>query len=280
VHNPGTTPGQAYLDYADSFPFVGWVGTINENGQTVIRGSGVLIDPHWILTAAHAVLQVNNNPVSVYQQYRAGFIDNFFNGPGENRYSSTVYVHPDYDDVLDGPDLALLHFETAFTLHPVELYEGSHIVGAAYDIAGFGRPGTPATGLQSTDGRRRAGTNLLTDIDSPDGYMRARFLSPAEQGFMQLGMLGTPGDSGGGWFVTADGEKRLAGSTSDWDGFAGYGGRTYATYFTPEILDWIESTMGLHSVPEPSSITLSLCALLAFSKPRYRRRVIAAERSC
>ena len=271
MHNATTTPSSAYLDYADLFPHVGWVGRLHESGLTEINGSGVLIDPHWVLTAAHVVLEVNNDPSSLFDVYRAGFTDNFFEGPGENLFASAVYVNPDYEDILDGPDLALLYFDDAFTIDPVALYAGPHVVGTPYDLVGFGRAGTPSTGA-STDGRRRAGTNRLTDVDHPayEGYLRATFPAPGNPNFMPLGMLAMPGDSGGGWFIDVNGEKHLAGITSfqSVGAIAGYGDLSGATHFSPATLTWIYETMDLHAVPEPSSLILLVIGAAAAARSK------------
>ncbi len=275
MHNSGTTPGQAYLDYADLYPEVGWLGRLNDSGQTVFRSSAVLIDPHWVLTAAHSVLQVSNDTDSFFDGYRVGFTDNFLAGAGENQFANAVYVHPDYNDVGSGPDLALLYFEDAFSIDPATLYSGPHVVGTPYDLVGFGRPGTPSTGLQSNDGQRRAGTNLLTNVDIPDGYIRARFSSPGLPEFQQLGILGTPGDSGGGWYVDINGMMQLAAITSDATSFYGYGSFTTATYFDSGVNAWIDSTKQNHAVPEPSSAALLLIgsAFGARALSRWRDRV-------
>src|SRR5690606_406303 len=95
--------------------------------------------------------------------------------------------------------------------------------------------------------------------------------SPQQPGFQELGILATPGDSGGGWFIDINGEYKLAAITSDWDGFAGYLGRSYATYRTPEIEQWIHGEIQAHAVPEPASATLMLFGLGAAAVRRRRR---------
>jgi hypothetical protein len=278
MHSAGTTPGQAYLNYAQNFPYVGWLGRTNENGQTVFGGSGVLIDSHWVLTAAHVVLPL---PVGPSSAYRVGFTNDFFEGPGENQFAKAVYINPAYSDILQGPDLALLYFEDPFTIEPAPLYVGEHDIGAEYGLIGFGRSGTPQTGFTPVDGKKRAGTNALTNIDSPQGYLRARFLSPGEPGWNQLGILAGPGDSGGAFIRFEDGEFRLAGIAAANQGASSYGSLSYATYFTPGVAAWINETMALHAVPEPATLPLLAAAaigLATVARKTQLRTLIVEER--
>src|SRR5690606_5220595 len=117
------------------------------------------------------------------------------------------------------------------------LYSGEHTVGTAYHIAGFGIFGTPSTGLEGYTGDRRAGTNLLTSDSAFGGqFLQARFSHPSASEFQELGILGTPGDSGGGWFIDVGGDIQLAAISSLWTGSASYGSSTFATPFSAETL--------------------------------------------
>lgn len=256
MHNLSTTPESAYLEFADTFPNVGWLGTV-ESGATSFGGSAVLINENWVLTAAHAVLSVDSNTNSVYEGYRVGFTDDIFADPGENQFASELFIHPDYLNIGSGPDLALLYFEDPFSsVSPATFYQGSVQVGDPVSFVGYGQPGTPSTGLQPLDGKRRAGTNLVDNIGSPAGYIDAEFNGPGETGFQQLGILGTPGDSGGGWFVENGGQFELLGISSFANVFPGYGANTDATLLTQENIAWVRETIDSRAVPEPASALL------------------------
>lgn len=267
MHN--ITPDQQYLDFADNFASVGWLGVQTSQG-TAFNSSAVLIDPHWVLTSAHSVLQVDTDHSSIYDGYRVGFTDNFFQNPGENQLANAVYVNPDYQNIRSGPDLALLYFEQPFTIDPVELYFGSHTPGTAYHHVGFGDYGTVSQGFQSTDGNRRAGTNTLTSVDTFDGYLGALFVRPGQPSWQELGILGGPGDSGGGVFLSVDGELKLGAISAFVQGFPTYGATTYAAYFDDNTEQWIASTMQSHAVPEPASSVTFLMAMGAGAAARRR----------
>ncbi len=274
MHNAGTTPGQAYLDYADFYPWVVPL-TYEENGSLFFSSSAVVIAPGVAITSAHGILSVDSSPSSLYDGYAISFTQNFFTDPQPWIFSYDAVVHPDYDDVRNGPDLALLFFEEQFEVTPIDLYTGPHSVGTAYDLAGFGRYGTPSTGLVGLDGNVRAGTNLLTATGAFSGqYLQARFRSPGESTFQELGILGTPGDSGGGWFLDVNGEIQLAAISSLWTGDPNYGASTFATPFTPETLAWINSEIDSHAVPEPSSAALLLAGGAVGAFRRRKRKSV------
>ncbi|MCA9200417.1 MAG: trypsin-like serine protease [Planctomycetales bacterium] len=252
VHDPSITPELAYLNFAAQFPSVGWLFGQN-NGVDAAFGSGVLIHPNFVLTAAHLALEVDNNPATTYDSYDFGVGSNFSNNPGESHISYKAFVHPDYISFGNGPDLALLYFEVPFTsVNPPAFYGGAVAVGDQVSIAGYGEYGTPSIGLQGYDGNRRAGSNYIDAIDSPNGYFDTRLRRPINMDFNPLGILVTPGDSGGGWFVEVGGEFQLAGITSFWGGTPLYNGTSSATYLTHEIGGWIKETQSA-AVPEPSA---------------------------
>lgn len=254
MHNMNVTPESAYLEYADMFPSVGWMSS-SIGGVEAGFSSGVLIDPHWVLTSGHGVLQVDSNPNSFRDSYQVGFGSNFFSDPGESRFASEVFLHPNYVGVENGPDLALLYFVDPFvTVSAASLYTGPDTVGSTYDLVGYGIPGTPATGLQEADRERRAGSNKLNSARAHGGiYLSATFRQPGHPDFSSLGIQGTRGDSGGGWFVNG----LLAGISSDATS-PRYGGSTTATRVSLE-LDWISEVQASHTaVPEPTSAALLL----------------------
>jgi len=272
MHNMGTTPGHEYVDYANSGLFESVIPIEVRIGDSwFFRGSSVAIANDVVLFSAHQA-RPDDDPAGLYDGYSVHFTSNFFQ-PGPQYFDAIdVVVHPDYAGERSGPDLALAFFEPgSFQVDPVTLYSGPHVVDTPYHIAGFGQPGTPSTGLQNYDGNRRAGTNLLTSTGAFGGqYLSATFVTPLGFEFQELGLLGTPGDSGGGWFIDVNGELQLAGITSLWSGIPAYGAATFATPFTPETLAWINSEIQSHAVPEPSSAALLLVGALGARRIRKR----------
>ncbi|QDS98216.1 trypsin-like serine protease [Adhaeretor mobilis] len=159
------------------------MGTV-DGGVATFGGSSVLINEHWVLTAAHALIANDGKLKSFSEGYRVGVTDNFLNGLGENQHATEWFLHPDYLSIGNGPDLALLYFSNPFTtVILTQMYEGSVQVGNALSMVGYGQPGTPSTGLLPIDGNRRAGVNSLSGIDRPIGYIEAEFRGPSESGF-------------------------------------------------------------------------------------------------
>ena len=263
-----TTPEQDYLDHAKLFPsVVGFSSTLN--GIDSLRGSAVVIDSHWVITAAHNLYQgeVSTTP----------FFDGFGIDISEtNVITDSVYhradqwfVHPGYYNGGSGADIALVYFdEPIVEVAPTDMFFGTHTIGDIYHLVGYGR----TMGGSTSDGQKRAGTMILRDINKYPyiGYIRTRFDSPSHDDYLELGILGMEGDSGGGWFTEVNGEMLLAGITSFGivGAHYGYGDWTAASYFPPVTQQWIAATM--QSIPEPSSLMLaSLAGVLICS---YRRR--------
>jgi len=101
--------------------------------------------------------------------------------------------------------------------------------------------------------------------------MEAKFIPPNFTNGNPLGVLGAPGDSGGGWFVEDNGEYYLTGISSFATLTTQYGNSTYATILQPE-LDWIAATIASRQVPEPASLLLLLTAAAWCNSSRFARR--------
>ncbi|QDT69458.1 Trypsin [Planctomycetes bacterium MalM25] len=238
-HNESITPESEYLAYAENFPSVGWMfGYLDETPETF--SSGVLIDPHWVLTSGHGVEESG----SFYDSYLFGFGANSSTEAEHYQSSDQVYLHPEYSGPESGVDLALLYFETPFSVEPATIYEGQAEVGEIASIVGYGQTGTPSTGAQTADGVKRAAQNILDAVDTRDfGYFGYRFRNTIFPDFLPLGGQGMPGDSGGGWFLKSDDDEfYLAGISSGGSQTPRYGADTSA-YAIYRSMDWITSTI-------------------------------------
>lgn len=133
--------------------------------------------------------------------------------------------------------------------------------------------GTPSTGFQPYDGKKRAVVNLVSRFGEPffnvpTDYALTRFEDPNDSRYQRLGGVGASGDSGGGWFIDVNGEMQLVAISAFQIGapdyFALSGGLQTSLYN-----DWIVDTM---NVPEPSSLMLSILSISLL----FQRRRLAA----
>lgn len=238
-----------------------WVGQI--------RGaSGVVIAPHWVLSAKHVASDGGTFAVGGLQY----FPDYWINADGVAGRPAT--------------DLTLLHFPTVFPSYCVPYY--GNVVGMIATMVGWGISGTErpdGTGY-ITDGNsggiRRAGKNKISKLELiPDfigDQVWALWYDLDGNGYDTWGdggpiagqieaTLGV-GDSGGGMFVQIGGESRLIGicafiddeidpfnppsSPDPYYDYGDAGGGTALSVYK----DWIQSTIGGPFV-NPSSVQIN-----------------------
>lgn len=189
------TPDSKYLEFGQQFRCVQQLRTvITEDDKDVYQfGSAVIIQPHWVLTAAHVVNETRE-PVLLMD--------------GEQKFPlTTVFVHPEFKNRKFGfHDLALCYSPEDLGLEfYTPLYEDQDEVGKAVTIAGYGLAGTFHTGAQTADGKKRGGHNKIDGAAS--GIL---ICTPSQAGKLPLEFCITPGDSGGGMFIG----NKLAGINS------------------------------------------------------------------
>ncbi|MDI9640878.1 trypsin-like serine protease [Kamptonema cortianum] len=224
------------------------VGTIIAGGS---GGTGALIAPNWVITAAHVV---GNNTSASFT----------LNGTVYN--SNGVFTQAGWT-LTNGMDVALVRLNQNVNGNPqiYSLFQGNPIGQTVYSV-GFGATGTGLTGFTHTDGNRRGMTNLieaywagsnntvfLSDFDSPAGNtsLFGTLFPTALEGQV------APGDSGGpAFFDVGGGNYQLAGIAS----FMFSQGQTNGMYGNGSgwhrvdaNMAWIHQTSG---VPEPSTMIL------------------------
>jgi hypothetical protein len=188
------TPDQKYVDYAKDFYYVGKICGSYEDG-TRFCASAVAIDDHHILTAAHVV----KNSVSC----SVSFDDKKYN-------IITMTIHKDFNENKFGTaDIAIGYSEKSFDLkfYP-QLYNNNDEIGKVCCISGYGLTGTFKTGARLSDQKKRAGSNIIDDIE--DDMLICSPSYPQDSNRTSLEFFIASGDSGGGLFI----DSRLAGINS------------------------------------------------------------------
>ena len=186
-----------YLDLATRYP-----ATVRLD---VPEGSGVLISPRWVLTAAHGMEAMRDGP----RQIRVVI-------GGRVREVLAVYQHPDWKPGSPS-DLALIHLRIPVEdVEPANVYRQSDEAGQTVRLVGHGasgrigeRPSKPPA-----DRKARAGVNTVDRVEALTLALKIK--SPDEASDLQGAFAA--GDRGGPAFVEIGGEAFLAGigsSTED-----------------------------------------------------------------
>lgn len=183
------TPDSKHLEYGSKFPSV--VKLCCFDGVGLSCGSAVIIDPHWILTAAHVVEKCEAWTITTEdKQYKV----------------SKMISYPEYESEKFGyHDIALGYVEEELKLeYYPPLYSNDDEIGKVCSMAGWGFTGTFNTGIKISDGKRRGGSNF---IDGTERNVLVCSPSRRHNKFTELEFLIGSGDSGGGLFI----EGKLAG---------------------------------------------------------------------
>jgi len=253
------------------FQSVGYVSGFDSLGE-FFAGSGVLIDPHWVLTAGHVLL---DQGTTHHDAFGFSLNNNFFDVPTNLIMADASFVFPGHTEETSpgrGNDIGLIHLvDPIFDVIPAERFYGTDQPGTHVYTAGYGRPGVfPNT--DPFDGVLRAGENVADCIGClatvNDNYWLAEF---SEFAPLSLEWQGSSGDSGGPWFAEIDGRMQLVGINAFTRGRDVTGATRVSVYN-----DWIDETIaangGQTAVPEPSSIVLFLTAMLGLGCTRRFRQ--------
>jgi hypothetical protein len=255
-----TLDPQAYRDEAALYPAV---GKVTGGG---LSGTGVLISDHWVLTAGHIA------DFKTGGTYAIGGVDYLI---------QTAVSAPGHTAFGLGNDVGLLYLTTAVTgILPTTMFHygnSASLLGREATWVGIATTGTGQNDIRGLI-ELRAFTNIIdgfspkfglpgpsffSDFDNPDGSSDT-LTSGASPTRLEGNV--TPGDSGGGVFVTEGGQRYLVGINSYDGGFSPglnskYGSLSGAADLSA-FHSWIFEKTGITAVPEPSSIFLCMLATL------------------
>ena len=192
-----STPDSKHLTYGEKHQCVVPVrGRLKiegmKEGETAgFFGSGVIVAPHTIITAAHVL----NNSTESYI---------LVNGK-KNKILGYAKLNDSDQEKEVGPDdiaIALLENPVELDFYP-KLYTEDNELGKICSVAGCGLTGTWSTGTVIDDMKRRAGSNHVDKL-----IFKGMLVTSVETGTgTSLEYLIGNGDSGGGLFI----DKKLAG---------------------------------------------------------------------
>jgi len=163
-----------------------------KEGETAsFFGSGVVVSPRTVITAAHVLNGSTESYILV-------------NGKKNKILGYAKLNGPDQEKEVGSDDIAVAYLENPVKLdfYP-KLYTKDDELGKLCSVAGWGMNGTWTTGTVKDDGKRRAGSNHVDKL-----LFKGMLVTSVETGpGTSLEYLIGNGDSGGGLFI----DKKLAG---------------------------------------------------------------------
>lgn len=213
-----------YLEYGAKHTCVlKIVGHMDGDANTPYSASCIVIDPYYVVTAAHVVFNAITHTV-IYDS--------------KPYPCAVVAIHSEFDPKTFGKnDIAIIRLHKPITLdfYP-ELYKNRDEKDKICSIAGFGFTGSMSTGysIKNFDYKKRAGSNIVSSIDNN------LLICSSIDRKTSLEFLIAPGDSGGGLFIN----NKLAGINScvfgnDGESNSDYGDTSGHTRVS-DYVDWIE----------------------------------------
>lgn len=187
-------PDQKYIEYGRKFKYIGKLcGSYTDN--SLFCASAVVIKKHYIITAAHVVKGYKSCKISVEG---SDYTIESFTWPEE--FSTDIYG-------LNDIAIGFVKDPIKLDFYP-ELYDTDDELQKVCCISGYGLTGNFLTGAIKSDNNRRAGSNIVEEIDRELLICKPSKVNDPTR--TSLEFLIASGDSGGGLFI----DGKLAGINS------------------------------------------------------------------
>lgn len=240
----------------------------------------VLINPSWILTAAHCVVDLNSGNVLAISKVTSllGTLD-LLNG-GELKSIKRIVVHPDFDTTTFDSDIALLELNVEALIAVIKFAPEDIPTGKAATVVGWGNRNSSGGNDYPSD-LHEVGVPIINRTTCTNAFSalpNSEFTNNMIcAGFANGGKDSCQGDSGGPLFGTFKGQSVVVGVTSWGIGCAQpalYGVYTRVFKFQP----WIKSYTSIITAeaPEQSSGGGSVFyMLIPLFSILHRRRILS-----